>query len=277
MTSNLTKPLALVLLAATCAPARQPASTGPAVVTITATDYAFAAPDTITAGLTTFRLMNHGAEAHQAVIAGAPDRSFAEIETAMMKEGPIAEWLQFLAGPGVIASHDSSLVTSDVPPGNYLIACFIPSPDGKLHVAKGMFRRLVVVGARPGTKPPPEPVADVTVRLSEYDFVLSAPLTAGTHTLRVENVGAQLHELTIEHLLPAKTLADWQRWAAAGMRGAPVSEPAGGMAGPDKGKVAWITLTLAPGEYLLNCYVPDVKDGRPHFMYGMAKQVRVGR
>ena len=86
---------------------------------------------------------------------------------------------------------------------------------------KGMYRRLVVVSAAPAAVGADEPKADVTVTLSDYAFALSAPLSAGTHTIRVENSGPQLHELTIERLEPGKTLADWQQWVADSMRGTP--------------------------------------------------------
>src|SRR5213596_276554 len=43
-----------------------PRAARPSLVTITATDYAFGMPDTIPAGLTTFRLVNQGKELHHA-------------------------------------------------------------------------------------------------------------------------------------------------------------------------------------------------------------------
>jgi uncharacterized cupredoxin-like copper-binding protein/plastocyanin len=263
-----------VILVPACS-MRGPATPTANVVTINATDYAFAAADTIVAGLTTFRLINAGREPHQAVVTGSPTKTFAELEAALMVEGPIPDWLTFPAAPGVVAAGDSSIVTTNVTPGNYVIVCFIPSPDGKLHVAKGMFRRLVVVAAPQGAGAAPEPTADVTVTLSDYAFTLSTPLTAGTHTIRVENAGPQLHEFTVERLLPGKTLADWQAWMAGGMRGRPPAEPAGGLVGPAKGQAGWLILTLQPGNYLLNCYVPDAKDGKPHFLHGMVQQITV--
>lgn len=266
--------LSLVLIGCTRS-SRTAESSGPNVVTIVATDYAFSAPDTIPAGLTTFRMPNHGRESHQAVIAGATGRTFEEIEAAMLKEGPIPEWLTFPAGPGVVIGGDSSNATANVAPGNYLIVCFIPSPDGKPHVLKGMFRRLVVTPAPQGASVAAEPKADMTVTLSDYAFTTSAPFTAGTHTIRIENVGPQLHEITFEQLAPGKTLANWQRWMASGMRGEPVAKPAGGFVGPDRGKAGWLTVTLAPGRYLLTCLVPDVKDGQPHAAHGMVQEITV--
>lgn len=273
-----------LLIGIACSPAKPPATPpSPTVVTITATDYAFAAPDTIVAGFTTFRLENHGREPHQAVIFGAPGKTFAELEAVAVPKGSDLEWLQgvmaihpsFPGGPGVIMNGDSTIVTTNLTPGNYLIACFVPSPDGKWHVKKGMFRRLVVTPAASGATVAAEPKSDVTVTLSDYAFAPSRPLTAGTHTIRIENSGPQIHELAIERLAPGKTLADWQKWMAGGMRGEPVSLPIGGFAGPDKGKVGWLTVTLTPGNYLLLCYVPDVKDGAPHLAHGMVKEITV--
>ena len=272
----------LVVLVACSSP--KPASPrSPTVITITAADYAFGAPDTIPAGLTAFRLLNNGKEPHQAVILGAPGKSFAELEAAAVPKGPELEWWHaFLAlqptfpgGPGVVMGGDSSIIAANLAPGNYLIACFVSSPDGKSHVQKGMFRRLVVTPAPAGATAAAEPKSDITVTLSDYAFAISTPPTAGTHTIRVENNGPQVHELTIERLAPGKTFADWQRWAASGMKGAPVTIPVGGLAGPDKGKVGWVTLTFTPGTYLFLCYVPDAKDGMPHLTHGMVKEVTI--
>ncbi len=269
------RPLSLLAIVGACSPAKPPAPPAANVVTITATDYAFGAPDTIPAGLTTIRMINPGREPHRAVVAGGAGKTFAELEAALLKEGPLRDWLTVPGGAGAVSSGDSSVVTATLTPGNYLILCFIPSLDGKPHVAKGMYRRLVVTPAPGGAVATAEPPADVTVTLSDYAFATSTPLTAGTHTIRVENSGPQLHELTIERLAPGKTLADWQKWLAGGMRGPPPAQPAGGFTGPDKGKVGWLTITLTPGTYLLNCYVPDVKDGKPHFIHGMVQQITI--
>lgn len=272
---HLWRPLPLLVLVVGSSCAKRPAAPAARIVTISATDFAFGAPDTIPAGLTVFRMINAGREPHQAVVTGAPDKTFAELEAALMREGPIPEWLTFPGGPGVVVAGDSSIVTANVTPGNYLIACFVASPDGKLHVMKGMYRRLVVTPAPQGASVAAAPNADVTVKLSDYGFALSTPLTAGTHTIRVENNGPQLHELAIERLAPGKSVADFQQWTAGGMRGTPPAEPAAGFAGPSNGKVGWLTVTLKPGNYLLNCYVPDAKDGKPHFMHGMIQQITV--
>lgn len=263
-----------VALTACARPAATPA--GPHVVTIIATDFAFSAPDTIPAGLTTFKMANQGQEPHQAVVVGGVGKGWDEIRAAVVAAGPIAPWLIFPAGPGVVATGDSSNATARLEPGNYFIVCFLPSPDGTPHVMKGMVRRLVVAPAPLSTSAPAaEPQADVTVTLADYGFGLSAPLTAGTHTIQVKNAGPQVHELNIEQLAPGKSLADVQRWMAGGMKGEPPTRPVGGFEGPSVGMVGWFTVTLAPGKYLLICYVPDAKDGKPHVAHGMVQEITV--
>jgi hypothetical protein len=38
----------------------------------------------------------------------------------------------------------------------------------------------------------------------------------------------------------------------------------------------YFTADLTPGEYLLICFLPDAKDGKPHFVHGMMQQIKVG-
>jgi len=79
-------------------------------------------------------------------------------------------------------------------PGQYTVICVIPSPDGKPHLAKGMMRGLVVT---PGSSTAALPAPDLTMTLSDYDFQLSTPLTAGRRVIRIENTAEQPHELVL--------------------------------------------------------------------------------
>ena len=37
----------------------------------------------------------------------------------------------------------------------------------------------------------------------------------------------------------------------------------------------FITADFQPGRYALLCFIPDAKDGKPHFVHGMAKEITV--
>ena len=103
----------------------------------------------------------------------------------------------------------------------------------------------------------------------------SAPITPGTHTIRVENAGPQLHEVAVLKLPYGKTTADLQTWLQGGMRGLPPAIPIGGFVGPDPGGHGFFTATFKRGDYVLISLVPDRGDGRPQVMHGMIKSFTV--
>lgn len=265
-------PLAAVVTIAACA--REAAPPSPNVVTIVATDFAFGMPDTLPPGLTTFRLANAGAEPHHAVLFKlAEGKTLADFQAAA--ESPkMPEWLTMPGSPGAIMPNDTSNATTTLEPGQYVLVCYVPSPDGTAHIAKGMIKPFVVAGAAAAVAAA-EPQADIVVTLSDYAFAFSTPLTAGPHTIRVENAGPQVHEITFERLDDGKSIQDYMAWGQAGMKGPPPSHPVGGLIGPTKGQHAWFTITLTPGKYLLVCYVPDENDQKPHVEHGMIQEVTI--
>lgn len=260
----------LAVAAVACARKEAPAPAGPNVVTIVATDYAFAMPETLPPGLTTLRLANAGAEPHHAVLVKLGEgKTLADFQAAVM--GPTPDWMTFPGSPAAIMPNDTSNATTQLEPGQYVLACFIPSPDGAPHIAKGMVRGFVVAGAAP-VAAAAEPQSDITVTLSDYTFAFSAPLTAGTHTLRIENAGPQLHEIAFARLAEGKTMADYVAWDKA-PQGPPPAVPVGGVVGPTKGSHAFTTITLTPGKYLVVCHVPDEKDQKSHTEHGMIQEI----
>ena len=257
-----------------------PRAEGPSVVTITATDYAFGGPDTIPAGLTTFRLVNLGKELHHASLVrlaeGKSAAAFqAGLAAAMKSHAPLPSWMTFAGGPNAVTLGDTGVATQLLEPGSYVLVRWIPSLDGVPHVMKGMMRPLVVTAAA-SPHSGAEPAADVTIKLTDYDFQLSQPLTAGKHVVRVENTGAQAHEIVIAALSAGKTLQDFIAWEAGGEKGPlPTGDWLGGVTTLDVGGHSQFAATFAPGSYLLLCFWPDAKDGKPHIMHGMAKQITV--
>jgi uncharacterized cupredoxin-like copper-binding protein len=229
----------------------------------------------VPAGLITLRLSDAGKEPHQAVVMRLDSgKTIADLQVLVSNpDMRVPGWLAFPTGVSVIAPGDSGNATALLTPGHYVMGCFISGADGKPHIMKGMMRPFEVVAS--GTTPAPEPTADLTITEKDYDFVFSTPLTAGTHTIRVENGGTQLHEIDLNQLAPGKTLADFQAWVAGGMKGPPPAKPFGGVTGPDVGGHQFFTATFTPGRYVLLCFVPDKGDGKPHFMHGMIKEITV--
>ena len=264
-----------VAAAAACGAQEQPVveqvtPAAPNVVEVTATDFDFAMPDTLPSGVTTFRLVNQGAELHHLVLTRIPD-GMTLADFAKLPEGPPPAGAVMIGGPNPAVPGGNVEATLDLAPGQYTVICVIPSSDGKPHVAKGMMRGLVVTA---GNSTAALPTPDVTMTLSDYDFQLSTPLTAGRRVIRVENTAEQPHELVFVKLNAGKTAQDLAEWATK-MEGPPPGVPVPGTSPMSKGMSNTVVVDVTPGDYALVCFVPDAKDGRPHLAHGMLKQVTV--
>lgn len=255
-----------------------PAATAtPNVVTVTARDFAFALPDTVPAGLTTIRLVNEGPELHHAQLVRFEEgKTLQDYQAAMqaMKPGdPEPSWAVAMGGPNPPAPGAETSITQMLEPGNYAVICLVDTPDRVPHIKKGMFRPLVVTPAAAAAEAPP-PAADITLRLVDYTFETSTPLTPGTHTIRIVNGAQQPHEVFLAQLPEGKTLDDLMKWAQT-YDGPPPAKPLGGVAAIRPGAEAYMTVDLEAGQYAMLCFVPDAKDGRPHVAHGMAMAVTV--
>jgi hypothetical protein len=245
-------------------------------VMVMASDYSFQMPDTLTAGVTSFRIMNHGQEAHHLTLIRLPEgMTMADLQQ-FNPAAPVPPGMVFAGGPNFSAPGGAVEAIVDLKPGHYVGICAIPSPDGVAHMAKGMVHEFFVV-------PAPEPAgkavatlpdADVTVTLSDYSFTASPPLTAGRHVIRVENSGTQWHEMVLVKLEAGKTVQEMARWAEK-PEGPPPGSPVDGVAPISPGESNTVSVDLTPGEYGFICFLPDARDGKPHLMHGMIQQFSV--
>ena len=266
--------IACVALGDTTAPARAQA---PRVVAVRAYDYGFRSPASIPAGTITFRLTNGGKEVHHLWIVRLNEgKTPAEFMKAMNAWGSALKmpaWAVDVGGPNNVGAGETAEGTMTLDPGTYMLVCWVQSPDGRPHVMKGMIKSLAVTAQ--GATAPAEPKADVVMTLDDYSFTLSNPIKAGRRTIRFENRANQTHEAVIARLLPDKTLTQAIVWMNEGQAGPPPVEMLGGASGIAKGRHMFITADFAPGTYVLLCFIPDVKTGKPHSAHGMAKEIKI--
>ena len=271
-------PDSIALLAAAAllggAPAHRTPVAAPVVV-VHAKDYRYVAPKSIKAGANTFHLVNDGKEVHHLTIMKlAAGKTMGDFAAAMKKPGPPPSWVTSVGGPNAAVPGASSDATLTLEAGNYVLLCFVPSPgETAPHVMKGMLHPLKVVAAK-STATVPAP--DITVTLADYGFTFDKPLTVGHHEVKVVNAGTQTHEVVLMELLPGKTMKDMGNWIERDMmKGAPPGRPIGGMSNLDNGRTGSFPVDLHPGHYGMICFVPDAKDGKPHSMHGMTKEIDV--
>lgn len=98
----------------------------------------------------------------------------------------------------------------------------------------------------------------------------------GPQMIRAVNTGEQPHEVAFAALAPGTTMDMVNAWSDGGFQGPP---PISGLASSGvsalaSGADAYFEADLAPGEYVLICFV-TAPDGRPHSAHGMYREVRI--
>lgn len=252
-------------------------------VEITATDYAFRAPDEISSGWTTLRFKNEGAEPHFVFPSRLPEGKTAEdYETELslvfndawtaLRDGELEqeealgrlfeslpEWfpsLQFIGGPGFAAPGLTSETTVHLEPGNYVLECYLKTEDGEFHYMEGMMRPLVVTAENSGAA---APESDLKVTLSNYEMAIEGEMTPGRRTIEVhvaenpeEGFGHSAH---LARLKPETDVTEVVQWMNAfGVNGlrtpAPVEFIGGTHMQMPIGQPQYFTVDVEPGRYL---------------------------
>ncbi len=245
----------------------------PPTVAVTAIEYALAAPDTLPEGAVKFHLTNRGKEFHHLwVVRLEQGKTLEDFRAALSSGSAFPSWARSLGGPNAPAPEggeaDATLVLA---PGRYLLLCGIPGPDGIPHLMKGMIRSLTVI---PGADAAAAPRADITMSLRDYSFELSGQVTPGRRVIEVRNDGAQTHEVELVRLAPGKSVHDVLAWVEK-PASPPPGMPLGGVSPLARGGVASFEVELPPGHYGMICFLPDIKDGKPHHQHGMIQEFEV--
>jgi ketosteroid isomerase-like protein len=246
---------------------------GSNVVNVITREFAFEIPDTIPAGLTTFRLRNEGKQPHHLMLYRLDrGKTLSAAVAALWAGGAHPVWMHAAGGPNAVPPGGESNGTVVLTPGRYIAFCHVKSPDNRVHFMKGMFKEVIVTPS-PGA-PAPLPAADLTVMLRDYSFTFSRPPTRGHHVIAVTNAGAQRHELILSRLRPGKSTRDFVRWIDT-QNGPPPVMPFGGITDIAPGETMVIQVDLAPGNYSMVCRVRDAGDDQPHDRHGMLAEFTV--
>jgi hypothetical protein len=245
-------------------------------VRIDAEDYSFTMPETINAGWARIILTNSGAEPHHIQFMRLNDGVTANqfMEALNQDIGPALAMVKEVGGVAPIHPGGLASAVLNLPVGDYVVLCFIPSPsDQTPHLAKGMFKSLKVEA---GAGVAEEPSAELTIHLKDFLFDMPDSLPAGALTVEVINDGPESHEFNIHRLEDGKTANDMLEFLN-GTGGPPPFTPVGGINGLSTGLKGYAELNLEPGTYVAICNIPSPKaEGHPHFTLGMIKQFTVG-
>jgi len=242
-------------------------------------DFAFLAPPEIPSGWITLRMKNEGEQPHFLLLRRLPDgvtfgeftaevsRPFDDLyaeyrageksRTEMLEElgGALPAWFasaQSMGGVGLTAPGRTAQTTVLLEPGEYVMECYVVSPEGRFHGALGMLRPLIVTSESSGAS---APEADVVITLSNYELVAEGELTRGEHTVRVDVrdqaeglVGHDVHLARLDEGTRVEDVVAWMDWVDAFQSPAPV-EFLGGAEEVPPGHTTYFTVNLEPGRY----------------------------
>jgi hypothetical protein len=243
-------------------------------ISIDAADYSYSAPESLGSGWVRVKLTNSGVEPHHVQFLRLNDGVRLEQFQEALKqgEGPALALVQQMGGVGAIAPAGSAQAILNLPAGEYVILCFIPSPSDHLpHLAKGMVDTIKIeeIG-----KQVPEPTPALTVYMKDFLFEMPDTLPAGTTMIKIVNDGPEPHELNLLQLAEGKTQADVVQYLAH-PEGLPPFIPVGGMNGLSAGLTGYLELDLVPGKYIAICNIPSPVAGQPHSMLGMIQEITI--
>jgi hypothetical protein len=248
------------------------------IVEVEAGEFFFKAPDSISAGLTTFRMRQIGLVHHRVLAGGAArdslasdrgdqTRGFHMLWLVRLDSGKTATdfyravqareptpWARSMGGPAFAMPPRTSNATLVLEPGSYVLTCFVGSAREdrtRHHLLNGMFRALTVLPTREPVAN--APVADVVVRISESGSVdYSTPILAGRRVLRVENARARPYEFTIRRVLPGRSTEEALAWR---QQDAPTTSfpfvQWGGLSDVPAGGSMITTIDFEPGVYFV--------------------------
>jgi plastocyanin len=186
---------------------------------------------------------------------------------------PIPDWLTAQGGLGTVAPGQTSTATMVLDKGKYYAVGMVETEDDSDGPPPAVLT-LDITGDGGGSLPK----ADGTITAKEYTFT-SKGLKAGTHTVKFENTGQQLHHLIAGPIADGKTIDDVK--AYFGSDAPPVGPPpvdfenSVGTAVIDKGKALVTTFDLKAGKYAFVCFLNDRDGGEVHASKGMVVEVDI--
>lgn len=262
---------ALLVCAASCR-ADMPASNPDNIdIAVIVRDGNIAAPDSVDPGWRRLRVQEDGAGHIVVLFRLSGDRSDSNI-TAFLAELDTASATPrnavAMGGPEV---GDSGDVIVQLEPGFYVLGCVRRGKDNHRHASAGEMKVIAVRNIEPDAAHSTAPAATAEVRLVDFAFVGPDKWAAGSQMLRVENSGAQDHQLRLVRLRDGSSVKEWLEAEDPRAHG----EAVVGVARLGPGQVAYLPMSLDSGNYVATCLVQDPRTKTAHIEMGMFRAIQV--
>lgn len=263
----------------------------PPVVEVVTKSMEFLAPDTLASGWNTFVYKNESTEPHFILLDKYPEgitiqNTIQEVapafeagmslimegrnEEAMEAFGELPEWFPqvvYTGGTGLISPGHTATTTVNLPPGYYVMECYVRMPDGRFHTSMGMAKELIVTAEKSGNRPPAYNL-QIDIR-GQSGISWNGKPVAGKAVFRVEYVDQMVHENFVGHDLnlvamepdaDLQALEAWINWASpTGLMSSTMPNGftfLGGTNDAPAGSILYFEADLKPGKYALISEVP---------------------
>lgn len=269
------------------APAPEAASAEMPAFTVEVTDDAVTVPDVVPGGIVRVTIKNSSSIPMDIGLARVLEGSTPEEVIALAQGGeeaiiPLTTKASFLPSFNPVDPGSENWAYVDLRTGVFVV-------DATEHVEgmpvagaphlNAVFRAEEIVGTT-------EPAADVTVDMADFAYTMPDEIQAGPQLWEYTNNGGQWHMMFVVSLAEGAGAEDVMAFLgdpALAPAGPPPFEfaPDAGIAPIGAGERVWLETSLAPGEYLVGCPIPDVEAifaGEPplsHIEHGMVKMITV--
>lgn len=257
-----------------------------AQTTYVAKEYGFSGPDKLKAGYLELRMQNMGKQPFMMMVLGLkPGTGKPELLAALKKTMTLGHnakaWEELYAravthgGVGMTLPGQTGKVGLVLAPGRYALIAPGANEQGKPLPELGMFKLIEVVSQG---KPAPMPKTDLKVPMYDFAFAFPGGLKPGKQIWEIVNNGQEPHELVMVRLLPGKTVQEAKAFMhAENPQGEPPVDFSSMVATGilSEGQRMALEVNLQKGTYLVTCFLPALKNSKPHHDLGMEMSFEV--
>lgn len=186
-----------------------------------------------------------------------------KVDEAFANYGNAPAWsadIVYRGGPGFVSGGNTIETTMFLPPGNYVMECYVKSTDGTYHYTDGMAKGLVVTDKESAADEPTG--ADIRMSLTSEGFGIQGEMTPGKHKVAVSFdeaasgiLGYDVHLARLEGNTEANEVALWmdgfrKPGLVSDHENPEPAEFLGGTHDMPVGNTAYFDVDLKPGRYM---------------------------
>jgi hypothetical protein len=270
--------VANVLVACSTSATNAPTASLPSIpkVTLIARDLSLTMPATLPAGYVDITMVNEGMQTQPAQFARLQQTATLEQLQALVQKDrdAILPLITPMGGMLAVAAGQSQHIVLDLLPCQYIVLNFIAEDHTLPQSSKTLITPFTVT-APSNTQQPHPPRSDLKVTLKDYSFDVPEAIKSGPLMYQVTNLGPQAHEMVFVKLEQGKSWKDVMAFLQSPQSTSLPGSVVGGVSTLSPSETLWTTMDLAPGTYVVLCFLPERASAYLHVQLGMICSITV--